>query len=405
VQRDAFALDEEATLSVTIAPVNALCDDGLDNDADGATDAQDPGCQSSVDADEADPAVVGACGDGVDNDADGQTDYPMDTDCATAGSASEAARCPAGASVTEVAGSGVFQADLGATASLGGSNCDSAATPTVVYAVQIEEFSQLDITAEVPDGRAGITLQKACVGGDELGCDLSFFGPATVSAQVDAGTYFVRVFGDGDTASVSIDVRSLIRACNDGVDNDADGRIDLADAGCFGGTDDDETDPAVVPACADGIDNDADGATDAPADDACLFAGWNAEEALCDLTRLSGAVGDAGGQVLTDTSSLDNNYADASCGTGGDSPEAVIAVVLTAAADVRATITAADYDTVLFARDTCDNGMELDCNDDANGTRSEVELLGLAAGTYFFYVDGYNGNVGTATVDFVVTPN
>jgi hypothetical protein len=86
-----------------------------------------------------------------------------------------------------------------------------------------------------------------------------------VSAQVDAGTYFVRVFGDGDTASVSIDVRSLIRACNDGVDNDADGRIDLADAGCFGGTDDDETDPAVVPACADGIDNDADGATDAPA--------------------------------------------------------------------------------------------------------------------------------------------
>ena len=406
VQRDAFALDEEATLSVTVTPVNALCDDGLDNDADGAIDARDPGCQSSVDADEADPAAAGACGDGVDNDADGQADYPADADCATAGAASELARCPAGASVTEVVGSGVFQADLGAAASLGGSNCDSAATPTVVYAMQIEELSQLDITAEVPDGRAGITLQKACVGGDELGCDLSFFGPATVSAQVNAGTYFVRVSGDSDTASVSIDVRSLIRACNDGVDNDADGDIDLADAGCFGGGDDDETDPAVAPACADAIDNDADGATDAPADDACLFAAWDSEAQLCDLAPLAGAIGDAGGQIQTDTSSLGvDNYTGASCGDDGIAPEAIIALVLTAPSDVRATVTAADYDTLLFVRDACDNGMELDCNDDANGVRSEVELFGLAAGTYFFYVDGYNGNVGTATVDFVVTPN
>jgi hypothetical protein len=45
-------------------------------------------------------------------------------------------------------------------------------------------------------------------------------------------------------------------ACGDGIDNDGDGQIDLADAGCAGASDGSERDAAR--ACDDGIDNDGD---------------------------------------------------------------------------------------------------------------------------------------------------
>ncbi|MCA9363644.1 hypothetical protein KC727_00255 [Candidatus Kaiserbacteria bacterium] len=47
--------------------------------------------------------------------------------------------------------------------------------------------------------------------------------------------------------------------CTDGVDNDGDGKIDLADLDCSGPNDDNEDD---VPQCSDGIDNDGDGHAD-----------------------------------------------------------------------------------------------------------------------------------------------
>lgn len=50
-------------------------------------------------------------------------------------------------------------------------------------------------------------------------------------------------------------------ACSDGVDNDSDGLIDLADPGCADAADTDEADP-VTPACSDGVDNDSDGWVD-----------------------------------------------------------------------------------------------------------------------------------------------
>ncbi len=50
-------------------------------------------------------------------------------------------------------------------------------------------------------------------------------------------------------------------ACSDGVDNDADGLIDLVDPGCADAADTDETDP-LPPACSDGLDNDGDGLID-----------------------------------------------------------------------------------------------------------------------------------------------
>jgi len=90
---------------------------------------------------------------------------------------------------------------------------------------------------------------------------------------------------------------------------------------------------------------------------------------------------------------------------GGTGPDAVVALVLSAPADVRATVIAADSDTEIFIRDACDDGAESACNDDAIATNSEAELVGLAAGVDYFFVDGYDGDSGTAALDFVVTPN
>jgi hypothetical protein len=51
-----------------------------------------------------------------------------------------------------------------------------------------------------------------------------------------------------------------------------------------------------------------------------------------------------------------------------------------------------NYDTVLYVRaDACD-GAEVDCNDDAEGTRSQVGFAATAGTTYFIYVDGFFGS-------------
>jgi glutamine amidotransferase-like uncharacterized protein len=67
-----------------------------------------------------------------------------------------------------------------------------------------------------------------------------------------------------------------LKQCNDGIDNDGDSLVDLADPGCDDILDDDETDP-VPNQCEDGIDNDNDGFIDFPADIGCTDSSDNDE--------------------------------------------------------------------------------------------------------------------------------
>ena len=67
------------------------CNDEADNDADGRIDLEDFGCARPVDDLESDdPPEPPACADGIDNDMDGAIDYPVDPNCAAAGSNFEA---------------------------------------------------------------------------------------------------------------------------------------------------------------------------------------------------------------------------------------------------------------------------------------------------------------------------
>ena len=78
--------------------------------------------------------------------------------------------------------------------------------------------------------------------------------------------------------------------CQDGIDNDGDGLIDLADPDCMG----DPTHPSESPACSDGLDNDNDGLIDfdggasahggiavAPPDPGCANAASTTESPAC----------------------------------------------------------------------------------------------------------------------------
>ena len=68
-------------------------------------------------------------------------------------------------------------------------------------------------------------------------------------------------------------------ACADGIDNDGDGDVDLADGGCTNGADTSERDATRV--CDDGIDNDGDYAADFPGDLGCFGPQTPQEDPQC----------------------------------------------------------------------------------------------------------------------------
>jgi hypothetical protein len=67
---------------------------------------------------------------------------------------------------------------------------------------------------------------------------------------------------DPDCVDESDDHEEHIEQCRDGIDNDGDGLVDLADPGCAGSSDDDETNGVHTPQCSDSVDNDGDGLFD-----------------------------------------------------------------------------------------------------------------------------------------------
>jgi len=85
----------------------------------------------------------------------------------------------------------------------------------------------------------------------------------------------------------------ILAACEDEIDNDGDGLIDLNDPSCFSKSDEDESETITyaelielyglgLTECTDGIDNDGDGLIDYPAETECVSPidndeDWNAE--------------------------------------------------------------------------------------------------------------------------------
>ncbi len=203
------------------------CQDGYDNDLDGQTDLNDPSCTDRQDNDESSLPGRPQCRDGIDNDSDGTADYPNDFSCSSADDADEGwprAQCQDG-----------YDNDA--------------------------------------DGLIDFPQDPACTGvqdNDEKVFSTNF---TNCSDGIDNdGDGAIDYPNDASCASPNaIDERYPVLACQDGIDNDRDGKTDYPnDLGCTGAQDSTEEDASRrTSQCGDGVDNDGDGAADFPFDYSC----------------------------------------------------------------------------------------------------------------------------------------
>lgn len=393
------------TVDVIVEPLGVACADGVDNDGDGAIDAADRGCRDRFDADEGGDAGEMPCADGIDNDGDGAIDWPADGDCRAAGGGSEARRCGLDVPVIEVgAPGGVFDVPVLPGRALSEGSCaDWANHRETVLAITLDELS--DVHVEGAAGFQAVLHARTSCDDPETEVACASWMDELVLPHQPPGTLYVFVTPEVERAQrVTVTVTSLIGACNDGVDSDGDGWVDLADPGCTDSLDDDELDPPEPPGCADGIDNDGDGAVDFPDDPECEAAGGPDEVIACEIAEVVAVLVDAGGVIETDTRLAASAIAPV-CG-GGDAGEVVIELRLTRPASVGAEVISASYDTVMELRADCaDPESVVACNDDDDGSLwSALDARLLPARTYFIIVDGYGASSGQATVVVQVAP-
>jgi len=201
------------------------CGDGIDNDGDGLVDLQDPGCSNAGDDNETDePAPTTQCNDGVDNDGDGVIDL-SDPDCLNAQDDDESTPPPCGDVTTET----VIRDDWGdgycADVTVVNESCE-----TVVWQVTVAIDGTVDNlwNGQYTGGSGAIQVQ-----GDGWNSELA----------VGQSTSF------GFCANR--DQPPATYQCSDGVDNDGDGLIDLADPGCANAEDNDESNGSSAGATAE----------------------------------------------------------------------------------------------------------------------------------------------------------
>jgi len=213
------------------------CSDGIDNDGDGLVDLQDPGCSNAGDDNETDdPFPTTQCSDGIDNDGDGLIDL-ADPDCVNTQDDDESTLPPCGTVETKT----VIQDDWGtgycANVTVTNNTCEP-----VVWKVTVSVDGTVDNlwNGEYTQGNGTIEVQGA-----------GWNSELTVGQSTSFGFCANR------------DQPPVTYLCNDGIDNDGDGLVDLQDPGCESAEDNDEAnDPPPAAQCNDGVDNDGDGLID-----------------------------------------------------------------------------------------------------------------------------------------------
>ncbi|MBV8763221.1 MAG: hypothetical protein JO257_38410 [Deltaproteobacteria bacterium] len=410
-----------------------VCQDGVDDDGDGKPDyPTDPGCASPTDDDETDDCPSGPncpeCGDGRDNDGDGHIDYPADTQCQAASSTSEAC------ATHEIVPAITAAATMGDTTNAVDDfslTCGGTGDPDLTYRIDVPALATLNVSATTTTGWfPTLALFDSTCGGTALACTTTI-----AQANVAAGTYYLTIDGEfsGEKGPFTLNVSGQIKigqscegalavagaltcvpgsacagtagsrtcqpaACNDGIDNDHDGKIDYPnDPGCDSPSDNDEANPATLPVCSNMMDDDADGTTDWPNDYGCSSAAGTSE-VFCSTEHDPTAkittkvtTGTTTGKAADEVPTL--------CATSSTASDVAYGLQLPVpVASLTIDLAGSAYDTVLYVKDTqC--GTELYCNDDSNSTlQSALTLSNLNAGGYAIIVDGYSTNNGAYTL-------
>ena len=406
-----------------------VCSDGVDDDGDGKLDyPTDPGCAAPDDDDETDDCPNGPncpeCANGKDDDMDGKTDYPADLQCKAASSTSEA--CVSHENVAEIT-TGITMGDT----SMGAANdftlsCGFEAAPDLTYRLDLPKMASLSIVLDSATIFPEMELLNSSCGGTELACSSS----SITETNFAAGTYYLVVQSDfaselgpftvtvsgqiagGESCESPLAQANAITCasgfacagtagsrtckpakCNNGIDDDSDGKIDYPnDPGCTSPSDDDESDTcpgAGCPVCSDGMDNDGDMLTDYPADYGCASAAGTSEVFCTGETDPTSLVTMP---VTTGTTVGKANDFAPTCVSSSTSPDVALALSLPVpVASLQVDTIGSAFDTVLSIKDsTC--GTTIACDDDSGNSTahtSKITLSNVAPGNYAIDVDGY----------------
>ncbi len=418
-----------------------MCSDTVDDDADGKNDyPTDPGCDSPDDNDETDTCPNGAtcpaCSNTIDDDNDTFTDYPLDTSCTSAAGNSEACSGEQDpiTSITMPTTSGTL---VGAHDNHNPS-CGSDGGGDILYTLKLPPMRSIVLDTEGTSGDTLLSLLPATCTEPSLACDddggTSGNSSRLALTNLAAGVYIVAVdnynatkppapydlhltgiitpggaCNPADTLGGALAcpatnpcvgatgaMRCMPSACGDGIDNDGDTKMDYpADPGCATLDDTDEADtcPGVgpgCPECSDGADNDNDGQADYPNDTNCVAPS----------TASEGCVSTDGVETLVMPTTMGTtvgavNDVKVACATTGThtAPDKTYSLSLPAMRNLTILNTNTFDQAVALYNSTC-GGTALQCRDEPE----TIALTNVAAGLYFYVVDGYSSGTGAYTI-------
>jgi hypothetical protein len=432
------------------------CNDGIDNDADGIIDyPRDPGCVDLEDDDEFEQFDT-QCSNGSDDDGDGDTDYPDDTGCTNAADPSEEnppfmSECGTYLVIDPFPAAGEAEHDFAGDPynNIQSPECGGfgrewlwtytvASTAALVVSTQ-HDATNLDTVVYVRGACRDTTTEEGCHD-DVTEGHASFL----VVPRIDPGTYFIVLdtYSMTDTGHARITVEERVPAgdpctvggmacapdltcrevtpgggticapheCEDGSDNDGDGKTDFPnDSGCPNGDDDTELiapgDP--IPACGNGVDDEGDALIDYPLDPGCSAAA-DADELECIGAGSIMPIPAAG--ASGDTAVGGSGGFTASCSTTSSTTRENVWSWKTSTTLnwVRFTVTWDAFFGDTFAlslrRGGCGATAEVGCIDgDTSGTVVLTFNNPVVNNTYLLFVDGGIGIAGFSPYDLAVT--
>jgi hypothetical protein len=206
--------------------------------------------------------VTSACADGADNDADGLVDL-ADPGCMNPGDTTEDPNPPANPTL-----SAAVCAPNGTSVSL-----DWNDTSPDGYYLRLSRPG----ASACPSGWVVAAWDaNTCIPNPDLVSSSNYNNyPVTPGTGYTYSVHSRTATGEWSTGSSASFTCNVSAQCADGVDNDGDGLVDLADPGCSGAADTTES-PNPGLQCANLQDDDADGLTDL-ADPGCTNGGDNSE--------------------------------------------------------------------------------------------------------------------------------
>lgn len=438
------ACGDNAMSQIDAPPVDVVtgpkCSDGIDNDGDGKTDyPADPGCVAPNQDDEMDDCPSGPncpqCANGVDDDGNGSTDYPDDPGCASASDPFEFVNnpvaCGAGLVFKPLPSNGMDTGTLDATVSTSmiGSTCGGGGgAPAYAYQISLTDPKVIVATTEGSSMDTVLDLRGSNCTTTEIECnDNGVTGTTSkLTRSLPAGNYYLIVEGKDSTeaGAYTLEVNLFTGEgeactttaqcgpglvcrtplggtmgmvctqpmCNDGVDDDADGKLDYpTDPGCDSPDDNDETDTcpngASCPACSNGLDDDNDTKIDYPMDTSCTSAAGNSEACTGEQDPITSITGPTTSGTLV--GAHDNH--NPSCVTlNGE--DILYTLKLPAMRLLVLDTEGTAVDTVLSLLSSTCAEPSLACDDEGgtSGHSSRIAMSNLNPGVYIVAVDNYN---------------